>query len=96
MSLGELFASITERRRRSAQQPYEEGAQIKRRLQELLAVPSPTQEVEISFSHTRFETDPAAQGARLNLGFSAPCIVRPKPILTRTQRRVLHKKFEAA
>jgi hypothetical protein len=43
MSLGKLFASITERRRRSAQQPYEEGAQIKRRLQELLTVPSPTQ-----------------------------------------------------
>lgn len=79
MSLGELFASITERRRRSAQQPYEEGAQIKRRLQELLAVPSPTQEVEISFSHTRIENDPAAaQGARLNLGFSAPCIGETK------------------
>jgi hypothetical protein len=74
MSLGELFASITERRRRSAQQPYEEGAQIKRRLQELLAVSSPTQEVEISFSHARIENDPAAQEARLNLGFSAPCI----------------------
>ena len=32
-------------------------------LQELLAVPSPTQEVEISFSHARIENDPAAQGA---------------------------------
>jgi hypothetical protein len=72
MSLGKLFASITERRRRSAQQPYEEGAQIKRRLQELLTVPSPTQEVEIPLSHARIENDPAAQGARLNLGFSAP------------------------
>ena len=78
MSLGKLFASITERRRRSAQQPYEEGAQIKRRLQELLAVPSPTQEVEISFRHARIENDPAAQGARLNLGFSAPCIGETK------------------
>lgn len=72
MSLGKLFASITERRRRSAQQPYEEGAQIKRRLQELLTVPSPTQEVEIPLSHARIESDPAAQRARLNLGFSAP------------------------
>jgi hypothetical protein len=79
MSLGKLFASITERRRRSAQQPYEEGAQIKRRLQELLAVPSPTQEVEISFSHARIENDPATQEARLNLGFSAPCIGETKP-----------------
>ena len=77
MSLGELFASITERRRRSAQQPFEEGAQIKRRLQELLAVPSPTQEVEIPLSHARIENDPAAQGARLNL-FSAPCIGETK------------------
>ena len=43
MSLAQLFASIRERRRRSAQQPYEEGAQIRRRLQELLAVPKPAQ-----------------------------------------------------
>lgn len=71
MSLGELFASLTERRRRSAQQPYEEGAQIKRRLQELLAVPSPAQAVEIPISHARIENDPAAQEARLTLGFSA-------------------------
>src|ERR1039458_9799322 len=41
MSLGQLLASIRERRRRSAQQPYEAGAQIRRRLQELLAVPTP-------------------------------------------------------
>jgi hypothetical protein len=46
MSLGTLFASIRERRRRSAQQPYEKGAQIRRRLQDLLAVPAPTHEVE--------------------------------------------------
>jgi hypothetical protein len=78
MSLGELFASLTERRRRSAQQPYEEGAQIKRRLQELLAVPSPAQGVETPFSHARIENDPAAQEARLNLGFSAPCIGEAK------------------
>jgi hypothetical protein len=75
MSLAELFASITQRRRHSAQQSTEEeGALITRRLQELLAVPSPTQEVEIPFSHPRIENDPAAQGARLNSGFSAPCI----------------------
>jgi hypothetical protein len=77
MSLG-LFASIRERRRRLAQQPYEEGAQIKRRLQELLAVPSPTQAVEIPISHVRIENDPAALEARLNLGFSAPCIGETK------------------
>jgi len=58
MSLGELFASIRERRRRSAQQSHEEGAQIMRRLQELLAVPTPTQEVAASFTNARIETDP--------------------------------------
>jgi len=46
MSLGELLASISERRRRSAQQSYEKGAQITRRLQELLADSTPKQEVE--------------------------------------------------
>jgi hypothetical protein len=59
MSLGELFASIRERRRRPAQQAYEEGAQIRRRLQELLAVPSPTQEVKTTFTKARGENDPA-------------------------------------
>ena len=59
MSLGELFASIRERRRRSAQQSYEEGAQIMRRLQELLAVPSQTQEVGTPFTDARSENDPA-------------------------------------
>jgi hypothetical protein len=43
MSLGKLLASIRERRRRPAQQPYEEGAQLRKRLQELLAAPGPTQ-----------------------------------------------------
>ena len=43
MSLGKLLASIRERRRRPVQQPYEEGAQLRKRLQELLAAPSPTQ-----------------------------------------------------
>ena len=63
MSLGELFASIRERRRRSAQQTYEEGAQIRRRLQELLAVPTPTQAVETLFTNAHIENDPAyAQG----------------------------------
>jgi hypothetical protein len=63
MSLGELFASIRERRRRSAQQSREEGAQIIRRLQELLAVPTPTHEVEMPFKNARIENDPAfAQG----------------------------------
>jgi hypothetical protein len=46
MSPLKLFASIRERRRRSSQQSYEDGAQITRRLQELLAVPTPTQNVE--------------------------------------------------
>jgi len=43
MSLARLVALIREHRRRSAQQAYEEGAQIKRRLQELRAVPTPAQ-----------------------------------------------------
>jgi hypothetical protein len=63
MPLGELFASIRERRRRSAQQPYEEGAQIRRRLQELLAVPTPTQ-VETPFTNARIETDPVCVQGR--------------------------------
>jgi len=58
VSLGTLFASIKERRRRSAQQSLEEGAQIRRRLQELLAVPTPTQEVGTSFTNARIENDP--------------------------------------
>ncbi len=66
MSLGELFASITERRRRSAHQRYEEGAQIRRRLQELLAVPSPTQEVAASFTNARIENDPVCVQGRQN------------------------------
>jgi hypothetical protein len=41
MLFAELFASVRERRRHSAQQSYEEGAQITRRLQELLSVPNP-------------------------------------------------------
>jgi hypothetical protein len=55
MSLAQLFASIRERRRRSAQQPYEEGAQIRRRLQELLAVPTPAHEAETPFTNARIE-----------------------------------------
>jgi hypothetical protein len=39
MSPAELFASIRERRRRSEQQSCEEGALLRRRLQELLDVP---------------------------------------------------------
>ena len=54
MSLGELYASIRERRRRSARQSDERGAQIRRRLQELLAVTMPTQ-VEASFANARNE-----------------------------------------
>jgi hypothetical protein len=59
MSLGDLFASMRERRRRSAQQSCEEGAQIIRRLQELLTVPTPTHEVEMPLTNVRIENDPA-------------------------------------
>ena len=58
MSPLKLFASIKERRRRSAQQPYEKGAQIRRRLQELVAVPNPMQEAVTSFTNARIEDDP--------------------------------------
>jgi hypothetical protein len=58
MSLGELLASISERRRRSAQQSYEKGAQITRRLQELLADPTPTQEVETPSTKACTENEP--------------------------------------
>jgi hypothetical protein len=58
MSLRELFASIRERRHRSAQQSTDEkGAQITRRLQELFAVPTPTQ-VETPSTNTGSENDP--------------------------------------
>jgi hypothetical protein len=46
LALGELFASIRERRRLSARQSHDEGAQIRRRLQELLGVPVSEQQVE--------------------------------------------------
>ena len=72
MSLGELYASIRERRRRSAQQSYEEGAQIRRRLQELLAVPSAAQQVEAPSPMLAMENEPAYRPTIvcLNLGFS--------------------------
>ena len=58
MSLGELFAFIRERRRRSALQPTEaEGAQITRRVQELLARPTLTQ-VETPTTDTCGTNDP--------------------------------------
>jgi len=53
MSPLKLFASIRERRRLAAQQSLEEGAQIMRRLQELLALPAP-QEV---IANVRIEND---------------------------------------
>jgi hypothetical protein len=59
MSLGNLFASTRKRRRRSAQQSSEEGAQIRRRLQELLSVPTPTHEIEMPFTNARIEDGPA-------------------------------------
>jgi hypothetical protein len=55
---GELLASIRERRCRSAQQSYEEGAQINRRLQELLAVPTPTENVEVPPTNASTENEP--------------------------------------
>jgi hypothetical protein len=58
MSPLKLFASIRERRRRSALQSLEEGTQIMRRLQELLAVPSPTQEVAAPFTKALIENEP--------------------------------------
>ena len=61
MSLGELLASISERRRRSAQQSYEKGAQITRRLQELLADPTGTQEVETPSTHACSEKRPSVR-----------------------------------
>ena len=57
MSLGELFASIRERRRLPAQQSCEEGARIIRRLHELLDVPAPTHKVETPSTNATSETD---------------------------------------
>jgi len=82
MSLGELFASITERRRRSAQQSHEEGAQIRRRLQELLGgVPTPGQTVETPSTNASSENEPACP---LNVGFSEPGISETIADLSRT------------
>ena len=71
MSPAEFFASIRERRRRSEQQSYEEGAQLRRRLQELLGVPTPTQKVETPSIYASSENEPACL---LNAGFSEPGI----------------------
>jgi hypothetical protein len=58
MSPLKLFASIRERRRRSSQQRIEEeGAEISRRLRELLAAPVPTRDVEAPFAKARSEND---------------------------------------
>ena len=59
MSLGELLASISERRHRP--QSYEDGAQITRRLQELLADPTPTQEVETHSTNACSEKRPSVR-----------------------------------
>jgi hypothetical protein len=79
MSLGKLFASIRERRRRSAQRSREEGALIRRRLQDLLAVPTPTQ-VEAPSSYACNENEPAwhSRKACLNLGISEASIGQTK------------------
>jgi hypothetical protein len=58
MSIAELFAVRTERRRRLAQQSLEEGARISRRLQELLAAPIPTPSRETT-DHSIPENDSA-------------------------------------
>jgi hypothetical protein len=57
MSLKELFASITGHGRHSARQSTEEGAEIMRRVLELLSAPAPTQEVEASSTHACGEND---------------------------------------
>jgi hypothetical protein len=59
MLLQGVFASIRERRRRSAEQSCEEGARIMRRLQELLAVPTPTQKTEMPPLNASGENGPA-------------------------------------
>ena len=56
MSPLKLLASIRERRRSSAEQSYEEGAQITRRVLELLGVPTPTQ-VEAPSNNACSEND---------------------------------------
>jgi aspartyl aminopeptidase len=56
--------TVRERRRRSAQQPYEKGAQIRRRLQELVAILIPMQEVAASFTNARIENDPVCMQVR--------------------------------
>ena len=53
-----LFASIRERRRRSEQQSYEEGALLRRRLQELLDVPVVQQNGEMSPSTQNVKASP--------------------------------------
>ena len=59
MSLRELFAFIGEHRRSSTHQSTEEeGAQISRRVVELLAVPAPTHEIEAPFTKACGENDP--------------------------------------
>jgi hypothetical protein len=59
LALGELFASIRERPRRSEHQSHEEGAQIMRRLQELLDVRTTTQKVETPSANASSENETA-------------------------------------
>jgi hypothetical protein len=67
MLLLEFFASMSERRRRSAQQSYEEGAQIRRRLQELLGVPKLMQEVERPSPYAGSENEAAGRSRKAPL-----------------------------
>ncbi len=68
MSPLKLFASIRERRRRSVEQSYEQGAQLMRRLQELLAVPAPTQETAaVAFTSTCSERESSGRNGHQRL-----------------------------
>jgi hypothetical protein len=76
MSLKEnCLLRLRERRRRSVQQSYEEGAQIRRRLQELLGAPTPMQEVETPSTYAFSENEPACCSTKPRLNFlsSSPC-----------------------
>ncbi len=78
MFLQKLFAPIRARRRSTQQTTFEEGAQISRRLRELLDVTKPAQ-VEMSFTRAHSGSGPG-YAHREKTGISARPIISSVPV----------------
>src|ERR1019366_1119495 len=84
MFLQKLFASIRARRRSTQQRTDEEGAQISRRLRELLDVTKPAQ-VEMPFTRAHSGSGPG-YAHREKTGTSARPIISSVPVVKRSKR----------